>query len=472
MPRKAIVMKSEVAVPLDVCLDVAGVMILFLDPDGQVRMINRRGCEILGYSEEEIVGRNWFTNFVPRQSRRRVRGIFRKLLGGHGDEVEYVDGSVLAAGGDERTVRWHNAVVEVDGEVIGTLSSGMDLTEHEEAEAALRESEARTRAILETTVDAIITADERGHIDSFNPAAESMFGYRKHEVIGRNLSMLMPVPYRLEHDRYMEAYLSTGERKIIGIGREVVARRKDGSTFPIDLSVSEFETQGRRMFTGVVRDISERRELEQEVLRISEEERERIGRDLHDSLGSLLTGTAMGLHALIARRQRGESIGSDDLERVAQMIDEGARQAHALSRGLNPVHLESDGLIAALAEMTGSISVVVDAVCTLEVDQPVPSMSQPVATQLYRIAQEAVNNAVKHADASRITVEITTDEGHLKLVIRDNGKGITTSSGTGMGMHIMPHRARLINGVFSMDGSNGGTTVTCAVPLDTLDLLQ
>ena len=134
----------------------------------------------------------------------------------------------------------------------------------------LAESEARLRAILETAVEAIITIDERGIIESFNHAAEKAFGYKSEEVIGKNVSVLMPQPYRREHDGYMQNYVRTGHAKIIGIGREVVAQRKDGSTFPIDLSVSEVRLPNRRLFTGFIRDITERKRAE-EALRAGEE---------------------------------------------------------------------------------------------------------------------------------------------------------------------------------------------------------
>ncbi len=127
---------------------------------------------------------------------------------------------------------------------------------------ALKDTEERMRAILETAVEGIITIDERGLIESLNPAAERVFGYSAHELVGQNVSVLMPPPYREGHDGYMANYLQTGHAKIIGIGREVVGRRKDGTVFPMDLAVSEVRLASRRLFTGFVRDISERRRAE------------------------------------------------------------------------------------------------------------------------------------------------------------------------------------------------------------------
>jgi two-component system, LuxR family, sensor kinase FixL len=131
--------------------------------------------------------------------------------------------------------------------------------------AALKDSEARIRAILETAVEGIITIDERGLIESLNSAAERLFGYTRAELIGRNVSVLMPSPYKEEHDSYMSNYVTTGHRKIIGIGREVVGQRKDGSVFPMDLSVGELNVGGKRLFTGIVRDITVRKRAEEQL---------------------------------------------------------------------------------------------------------------------------------------------------------------------------------------------------------------
>src|SRR5262249_40645140 len=138
----------------------------------------------------------------------------------------------------------------------------VDIDDRKRAEAVSQDREARLRAILDTVLDGIITIDDHGLIDSFNPAAERLFGYRAEEVIGHNISLLMPSSERDEHDEYLARYRRTGVRTIIGIGREVLGRCKDGSNFPLDLAVSEMTVGGRRMFTGVLHDITERKRAE------------------------------------------------------------------------------------------------------------------------------------------------------------------------------------------------------------------
>jgi PAS domain S-box-containing protein len=151
------------------------------------------------------------------------------------------------------------------------------LKELMEVREALQTSEQRHRAILETAVNAIITINERGIIDSINSSTVQMFGYTSEELVGKNISVLMPSPYREGHDGYLQNYKETGVRKIIGIGRETVAQRKDGSVFPIDLSIGEVVLPQGTFFTGIIRDITERKRLEQEILDISEKEQQRIG---------------------------------------------------------------------------------------------------------------------------------------------------------------------------------------------------
>jgi PAS domain S-box-containing protein len=139
----------------------------------------------------------------------------------------------------------------------------MSLHAGRRTEDALRESEARVHAILATAVDGVIVIDEHGVIETYNPGAERLFGYTAAEAIGQNVSLLMPAPYRREHDAYIASYLHTGQKRIIGIGREVEGQRKDGTTFPAELAVSEAWLGERRVFVGIVRDVSERKRAEQ-----------------------------------------------------------------------------------------------------------------------------------------------------------------------------------------------------------------
>ena len=185
-------------------------------------------------------------------------------------------------------------------------------------EAALKASEQRAQAIVETAVNAIITMNEERLIETVNSATERIFGYTREELIGQNIRILMPQPYRDRHDKYVKEYLNTGVKRIIGVGREAVGQRKDGTIFPIDLSVGEaILPDGRRVFTGIIRDLTGRKELEEKILKISEEEQHRIGQDIHDDLCQQLA--AIGCLAKVAHQQL-EKSGSPEAENLREIV--------------------------------------------------------------------------------------------------------------------------------------------------------
>ena len=204
----------------------------------------------------------------------------------------------------------------------------------------LSENARRLRAILHTAVDAIVTIEESGVIESINPATGRMFGYGRDELVGSNVSVLMPSPHREEHDRYIADYLRTGKARIIGIGREVEGRRKDGSVFPIDLAVSEVRLPGRRLFTAIIRDLTERRELEaQAELRLDDAAHTARLLELGEMCSGIVHEVNQPLTAIVSfteaclRTIRGSradpALIEDALGRVAE---QGTRAAEIVSR--------------------------------------------------------------------------------------------------------------------------------------------
>jgi PAS domain S-box-containing protein len=183
-----------------------------------------------------------------------------------GEDVRNEEWEVRFENGRSLTLLYNASPVrDPGGAVTGAISAAVDITARKRSEAASHESEARLRSILDTAPEALITISETGIVESFSRSAQSLFGYSAEEVIGRNVSMLMPEPYRSEHDGYLERYRSTGEKRIIGIGRIVSGQRKDGSHFPIELAVGEVQSAAGRLFTGFIRDISATQRVEQEL---------------------------------------------------------------------------------------------------------------------------------------------------------------------------------------------------------------
>jgi PAS domain S-box-containing protein len=238
-------------------------------------------------------------------------------------------------------VRWvagyGSAVAREAGAPIVMMGVCMDITEAKAAEQALRDSESRYRTLFEVSVYGLITIDEAGAIETANPAAERIFGYPAAELVGRNINLLMPDPYRSEHDSYLRNYVRTGDRKIIGIGREVVGRRKDGSTFPMDLAVSEFHISGRRYFKGIVNDITARKQLEhareaavaelEQALRHNEMFAGVLAHDLRNPLGAIMMAAQM----MRGHQTEGKG-GQIALDRI---LSSGARMARLIEQLLD-----------------------------------------------------------------------------------------------------------------------------------------
>jgi PAS domain S-box-containing protein len=310
--------------------------------------------------------------------------------------------------------------------------------EQPRAEQNFVEAEQRYRSVVDHVVDAIITIDERGNIESFNPAAEKLFGYERSEVTGQNVKMLMPEPYHSEHDTYIHNYLSTGRPKIIGIGREVIGRRKDGTTFPMELAVSEFHLGERRYFTGIVRDITERKRLESE-LRERLEELAQADRQKNEFLAMLshelrnpLAPMRNALH-LIKRAQH-------DPEAMQTARDVMDRQMHQLVRLVDDL-LDVSRIIRGkidLRRQRVDIAAVVNR--AMETAQPtidgyghelnlsLPAHSVWVKGDLVRLAQVISNllmNAAKYSGkANRISVSVRDEADAAVISVRDYGAGI------------------------------------------------
>ncbi len=232
-------------------MDTAADGIVVTDAAGKVRLFNR-ACETLfGYAAETILERDVSLLIEDPDSWR----------------ADGADGSGMLVSGrreDGSLFPMHLSIGRIADPVNGDALVGIirDETRSQAAEGALRDQAERLRSILETVPDAIIVIDEEGLIESFSPSAERLFGWTTAEVHGHNAALLMPPPYRLNHDSYIQRYRRTGERRIIGIGRVVVGQRRDGSTFPMELQVGEMRLRDRRMFTGFVRDLTENQAVE------------------------------------------------------------------------------------------------------------------------------------------------------------------------------------------------------------------
>lgn len=431
--------------------------------DGTIENWNEAAERMYGYTAQEAIGES-ILMLVPPGRASEVHDILKRVEAG--EKIDHFETVRVCKEGRPIDVSLSiSPIRDVAGQVVAVSAIARDITEKNQMQRSLKEREERLRAVLNTAVDAIITIDERGVITGVNPATERMFGYSESEMVGQNVKMLMPSPYREEHDQYIANYLRTGRAKIIGIGREVVGRRKDGTTFPVDLAVSQVDHM--REFTGIIRDISERKELEEHLAEAREEEQRHIARELHDGLGGQVTGIALLATALQEQLKRVGLAEADRAAELVQHIRDAHEQLRRLSRGLQPVDITPIGLQAALGDLAER-SVSDRLTCTFACDGEVTVHAPTHATHLYRIAQEAVSNAVRHGGCSRITIRLAERNGVVTLSVTDNGAGIQENPDGhgGMGLRTMQYRATQIGGVLSVNKPNegGGTVVTCIYP--------
>lgn len=326
-------------------------------------------------------------------------------------------------------------------------------------------SQQRIRSVLDAATDAIVTIDARGTIQTFSKGAEAMFGYSAGEAIGQNVSLLMGSPYRENHAGYLRRYLETREPRLLGRTRELRARRKNGEEFPIQLSVTEVPALG--LYMGIIRDVTEQRALQEEIVRIATLEQRRIGEELHDNTQQELTGLGLLAETLSDSLRRNGSAEAAVAAKLAAGIAETNRRLRALAKGLVPVPVDREGLMVALGDLARRTEEEHGIECRFVCPKPVKVADDAAALHLYRIAQEAVTNAVRHASASAISVDLHADDRQLRLEIRDDGVGLDPQRrhGDGLGLRIMEHRCGLLGGQFTVrEEEAGGTTIACVVP--------
>ncbi len=411
---------------LEILLDNVVEGVITIDERGVVESFSRKAEELFGYRAAEVIGRN-VSLLMPPEEGARHDGYLRHYLETGQARIIGIGREVEGQRQDGSRLQLWLTVTEVR---VGRrrLFTGLvrDISALKRAEAALQDRTRRLRAVFETAVDGIITIDDRGGIDSMNPAAESIFGYRADEVVGRNVTCLMPEPYAAQHDGYLRRYLQTGERKVIGIGRVVEGLRRDGSTFPLELAVSEMQVGGRRMFTGIVRDISERVKIE----RLKNEFVSTVSHELRTPLTSirgalgLLLGGAVGEVPPKARQML--ALAERNCERLTLLINdildlekiESGRMAFRFgSVDLGELVTQACEAHQGFADRHG---------IALRVD--IGSNDRRVSGDPDRLQQVLANllsNATKFSpDGGVVEVVLARRDDALRVSVRDHGEGV------------------------------------------------
>jgi two-component system, LuxR family, sensor kinase FixL len=450
------------------------------DLDGRILTWNRGAERLYGYTAEEVTGRSIELLFPEDRLDELDEILARSRSGQRVQHHETVrrrkDGQLVDI---SLTV---SPISDATGRIVGASTIARDITARKRAELALRASEQRWRSVVESAVDGIVVIDARGHIEAFNPAAERLFGYREQEVVGQNVNVLMPAPYHEEHDGYLARYLATGVQRIIGIGREVTGRRRDGSTFPLHLSVGEMVTGAERRFTGILHDLSARVRMEQQLreqasLACLGEMAALIAHEVKNPLAGI-RGAVQVIGGRLPVDSRDAAVAKEIVARIDGLNDL-VKDLLLFARPPNPRPQAVD--LRALVSSTASLLAEDPAVAAVRVD--VHGTAPPVMADPELLKIVFVNLLVNGAQAMQgkgvLRVSVASVDSHCQLSFHDSGPGIPTdirekiftpffttkSAGSGLGL---PTAKRLIEahaGTIRIEcPADGGTLVTVHLP--------
>ena len=375
----------------------------------------------------------------------------------------------------------HRLQMAYDQSIIYAKRLNEELAERKRIEESLRLREERFRSVAQTASDAIITVNNEGQIVFWNLAAERIFGYLASEVLGKPLSFLMPKRFWKDHQNGLTRVVSTGKSHMMGKTVEMVGLGRDGGEFPVELSLATWKTEEGNFFTGIVRDITARKQAEQEIrhlsrqlIKVSEEEKKRIARDLHDEFGQDLTVLHFGVEALqdsLPVDMESQKKGCDELVWLVEKLGDNIRKTAA---ELRPGMLDHLGLVPTLEWFVEDFG---KRVRGLEIDfQAVGIKGRPdpeIEIVLYRVLQEALNNIAKHAKASRVDVLLTYSHPQLIFTIKDNGVGLKSSGAhkamqgeaKGIGLLGMRERVGSVGGICDVVSNKGkGTMIRVKLP--------
>ena len=331
-----------------------------------------------------------------------------------------------------------------------------------EVEEALAESEQRFRSMFERHDAAMLLVDpESETIEDANPAAAAFYGYPRERLRNMGIEDLCATP------PLTAASLRQRARQETRGYATFPHRLASGEIRTVEVHSSPVEVGGRRLLFAIIHDVTERKLLEKQILDIGESERQRIGQDLHDSLGGLLTGAALLSKALAHRLGAAAIAEASVAEEVVRCINDAIGQTRAISHGLCPAGLGAAGLVAGLSEFTAETTKRSGIPCHLQADKGVMIRDQSVASHLFRIVQEAVNNAIRHSGARHLTIRLAKAGDQVLLEVRDDGKGLPhhRPMGKGLGLRTMKYRADVIGAQFGVKSSEGrGTVVSCLLP--------
>jgi PAS domain S-box-containing protein len=373
---------------------------------------------------------------------------------------------------------------------------------HDERTTAIQGLQKLER-VLAAAPDAIVITDGTGVIVFAAGGLERLFGYQPEEVVGSDIQILLPERFRRRHRMHFDKFVRKPRLREMGSGIELFALRKDCSEFPVEVSINPMQSEGHILISSVVRDITERKalqlsaekraadlarsnkvltaresechqkqqalhELSGRLIAAQEEERRRLGRELHDDLTQHLAVLAIDAGQLEQQAETAEAWDIDRLHRIREQLTKLSEYVHSLSRQLHPAIVEELGLVAALRSMCEEVAHNDRVLIVYQSDSIPTDIPNAIALCMYRVAQEAVRNIVKHAHATQANVHLQSINGMLQLQVTDNGIGFNVNKAekpVGLGLHSIDERVSLVGGSLRVESSGDGTVLSVNIPL-------
>ena len=450
---------------------------IMLDVTGRITLWNARAQRLFGYARENIVGRSFAVLLEQGEGPADV------VLQSAG-EVGYVDVSAEGLREDGGRFPAQALITSLGGEGSGGFSLVVqNVMEQSQAQQKDRDENARLVSIIQSAMDPIITVDEDQHIVLFNSAAERTFRCLAPVALGDTLERFIPQRYRAVHRGHIERFAATGvTMRRMGEQLVLVGLRADGEEFPLEASISQVTVEGRKLFTVILRDVTERqrtrdelelshtrlRELYAAMHEVREAERTRVARELHDELAQWLTALKLDA-AWVAARLPPEQNLSDRMKRILGVIDTTVAAVRRIAADLRPLMLDDLGLVPAIENLLHEFEERTGLVASLDVAHDDIEVQEPHATAVYRMVQEALTNVARHAQASEVSTTLRFDGTRLDVSVRDNGKGLapqTPSSAKSFGLLGIRERAQTLGGAARIHSpSGGGTVVEISLPI-------
>ena len=465
--------------------------IITIDERQQIVVFNEAAETIFRCKAAEALG-GPLDRFIPERFRRhhrlhverfgatrvstRMMGARLQLFGLRADGEEFpIDASIsqVTSGGEKfYTVILRDITTRVQAEQA-----------LEEANQRLRDASERMQGIIESAMDALITVDEDQRILLFNSAAERIFLCPALEAVGSSLDRFIPERFRAAHRAHIVRFGATGDTtRKMGGRLALFGLRSNGEEFPIDASISQVAVKGKKLFTVILRDVTERKVAEEALAHsyaelramsaamneVREAERTRIARELHDELAQSLTAVKMDVAWLAARLTREQVPLLNRTEKMRQLVDDTVKSVRRIASDLRPVMLDDLGLMPSIENLAHAFTERTGIAVNLNMDAAGYEFHDPLATAVYRIAQEALTNVARHAEATEVDLTVLLESGRLRVDIRDNGRGFTPDPAhKSYGILGIKERAQTIGGVAEIRSvPEGGTLVQILIPAE------